>query len=362
MATLRTIRRQNPALARSVDEKRFIRAYRAAVKEASDGNIAESFDRLEDLGCIRELPDEPRRAAIGGEYLIALQRGERPLVVAQTWSEVHAANDAIRSALKESGKMGNGILISTYQPMDRSEAQKRDARFYEAGQALYFLKRYGRHAKGEVCDVVGANEHGVIVVKDGRRAPVSYRYADRFAVVKRVDMEIAPGDRLQLKATSRSVEGDRVHNGELVTVARVESTGALVVNDERGATKTLAPSQRLFVRGYAVTSYASQGKTANTVIVADSGNRAATSRQQWYVSISRGRKNVVVLTPDRTALRENIQRSSERELALEEKREHELAEREAKARRMRQQQFRRYAMQHEFTVRQAQHQQVSHRP
>lgn len=55
-----------------------------------------------------------------------------------------------------------------------------------------------------------------------------------------------------------------------------------MVNDERGATKTLAPSQRLLVRGYAVTSYGSQGKTTDTVIVADAGNRAATNQQQWY--------------------------------------------------------------------------------
>jgi hypothetical protein len=71
------------------------------------------------------------------------------------------------------------------------------------------------------------------------------------------------------------------------------------------------------VRGYAVTSYASQGKTVDTVILADSGNRTATNAQQWYVSISRGRKRVVVLTPNKTKLRENIQRIGDRELALD---------------------------------------------
>lgn len=356
VAELRTIRRQSPELARSAEEKRFIRDYRTAVKEAAAGDIARSYDRLEKLGCVRELPAEPRRAAIAGEYLTALQRGERPLVVAQTWSEVHAANDAIRSTLLLAGKVGDGTTLATFQPVDRSEAQKRDARFYEAGQAVFFLKRYGRHAKGDVGEVTGANERGVVVLKGGRRSTVSYRYADRFAVVKRAEMEIAPGDRLQLKANGRSVEGARLHNGELVTVARVESTGALVVTDERGATKTLGPSQRLLVRGYAVTSYASQGKTADIVIVADAGNRAATSRQQWYVSISRGRKKVVVLTPDRTALRENIQRSSERELALEEKRERVRAEQESIARRARQRQFRELAIRHEWMRRQQQHQ------
>jgi conjugative relaxase-like TrwC/TraI family protein len=317
VAVLRTIRRQNPELARSAEEKRFIRSYRAAVKDAASGKIAESFDRLEKLGCVRELPDEPRRAALAGEYLTAIARGEKPLVVAQTWSEVHAANDAIRSALQSAGTLGEGAKLTTYQPLDRSEAQKRDSRFYEPGQSAYFIKRYGRFGKGELCEIVGADERGVVIVKDGRRSTMSYRYADRIAVTKATELEIAPGDRLQLKANGHSVEGARLHNGELVTVAGVEPAGILVVTDERGATKSLSPSQRVLVRGYAVTSYASQGKTVDTVIVADAGNRTATNAQQWYVGISRGRKRVVVFTPDKTELRENIQRSGDRDLALD---------------------------------------------
>jgi conjugative relaxase-like TrwC/TraI family protein len=316
-AVLRTIRRQNVDLARSVEERRFIRGYRAAVKQAADGKIAESYDRLERLGCIRELPDEPRREAIAGEYLAATERGESPLVVAQTWAEVDAANEAIRSALNVAGKLEAGETLRAYRPVDWSEAEKREARLYEGGHSVFFFKGYGRYAKGELYEVASADERGVTLVKDGRRSTISHRYANRFAVVKAAEMKIAPGDRLQLKANGRSVEGMRLHNGELVTVVRIDPVGALVVNDDRGLSKTLAPSQRLFVHGYAVTSYASQGKTVDSVILADSGNRMATNAQQWYVSISRGRKRVIVLTPDRAELRVNIQRSGDRELTLD---------------------------------------------
>lgn len=317
VATLRTIRRQDPQLARTIDERRFIRQYRAAVKEAADGKIVESFDRLEKMGCVRELPDEPRREAIAGEYLTASARGERSLVVAQTWNEVHAANDAIRAALRSGGQLADGATLTAFQPVDRDEAQRGDSRFYEQGHWAVFLKGYGRFTKGDLYEIAGADEHGVILVKDGRRSTMSYRYAGRFTVAKAVEMELSPGDRLQLKANGRSMEGAKLRNGELVTVERVEPSGTLVVADERGETKTLASSQRLFVRGYAVTSYSSQGKTVDTVIVADAGIRAATSAQQWYVGISRGRKRVVVLTPDKESLRLNIQRSGERELAVD---------------------------------------------
>ena len=52
-AELETIRRQNPNLGRDSTEKQRIRQYRRAVKEAASGNLAESFDRLNNLGAVQ---------------------------------------------------------------------------------------------------------------------------------------------------------------------------------------------------------------------------------------------------------------------------------------------------------------------
>jgi conjugative relaxase-like TrwC/TraI family protein len=316
-AEIRQIRRQDPGLGRSAAEQRFIRSYRSAVKAAAAGRVAESFDRLDQLGCVRELPQEKRRDVLAAEYLAAIARKETALVVAQTWNEVRAVNEAVREQLRVTGNLGAGKTLTAYQAVDATEAQKRDAGFYRPGQFAYFVQRYGRYAKGDLCEIADANERGVVLVKDGRRCSLGYRYTNRLAVAAASQMEIAPGDRLQLKFNGRSLEGRSLANGELVTVRRLRKDGALIVEDGGGARKTLAPSQRLFNRGYAVTSYASQGKTVDTVMFADAANRIATNRNQWYVAISRGRKRVVVFTPDKAELRENIEHAGERELALE---------------------------------------------
>jgi ATP-dependent exoDNAse (exonuclease V) alpha subunit len=154
-------------------------------------------------------------------------------------------------------------------------------------------------------------------VKNGRRSTLSYRYTDRLVVASPSSMEIAPGDRLQLKFNGRSREGVPLNNGELVTVRHVRKDGSIVVDADDGTRKTLDSTQRLLVRGYAVTSYGSQGKTVDTVLFADAANRAATSANQWYVAISRARKNVVVFTSDKEELRANVQRAGDRELALD---------------------------------------------
>jgi hypothetical protein len=45
--------------------------------------------------------------------------------------------------------------------------------------------------------------------------------------------------------------------------------------------------------------------------------QAATNDQQWYVTISRGRKSVQIFTADKIQLRQNVIRSGGRELALD---------------------------------------------
>jgi conjugative relaxase-like TrwC/TraI family protein len=315
-AEIRVIRRQDPKQAKTASEKRFIRGYRTAVKAAAAGEMSESFDRLDRLGCVREHAPDKRHAALAAEYCAATERGENTLAVAQTWTEVHRVNDAIRAELKAFGQLDGEKTVTAYQPLNWDEAQKRDARFYEAGHHAVFLKRYGRFAKGDVCEIAAATDSGLVLLKNGRRSTMSYRYADRITVASASALAVAPGDRLQLKLNGRSQEGHAFNNGDLVTVREIRESGALRVEDAAGVVKTLAPAQRVFTRGYAVTSYASQGKTVDTVLLSDSACRAAINQNEWYVAISRGRKKVMVFTEDKAELRANIRRSGERELAL----------------------------------------------
>ncbi|MEO6993733.1 MAG: MobF family relaxase [Lacunisphaera sp.] len=314
---IHSIRRQDPKLGETVEQRTFIRDYRNAVKSAAEGNIAKSFDALDKLGCIREVGDGNRRETLAAEYLAAIERKERTLVVAQTRDEVRNVNEVIREKMHTAGKLGPGTKLTTYQPVDLDEAQKRDGRFYEEGHCASFIRGYGRFSRGEICAIVGANKGGVVIEKNGIQTTMGYRYTDRFVVAAAKEIEISSGDRLQLKFNGKSIEGTRLNNGELVTVREVAPDGSLVVEAGAGARKTLAPAQRLLVRGYAVTSYGSQGKTVDTVIMADAAKRTATDAHQWYVTISRGRKQVLIYTPDKQALRANVLQTGDRELALD---------------------------------------------
>ncbi|MDQ6632088.1 MAG: hypothetical protein M3Y82_10090, partial [Verrucomicrobiota bacterium] len=138
-------------------------------------------------------------------------------------------------------------------------------------------------------------------------------YLERISVCESKEIALSVGDRIQLKANAKTKNGKQLANGELVTVKQIENDGRIELEDGR----VLENNYRQFVRGYAVTSYAAQGKTADFVIFSDSAIRAATNQKQWYVTISRGRKGIQIFTSDKQQLRENILRSGNRELAIE---------------------------------------------
>jgi hypothetical protein len=100
----------------------------------------------------------------------------------------------------------------------------------------------------------------------------------------------------------------------MVTVKTVADTGHITLADGR----ILPPDYRSFCHGYAVTSHASQAKTVDQVLLlASSRSFGAVNREQFYVSISRGRQRCRIFTDDSQLLRERIVRSASRKAALE---------------------------------------------
>jgi conjugative relaxase-like TrwC/TraI family protein len=316
VARLRNIRRQDPRLVVRA-EKEAVAAYRSAVRLASRGKAAEALDALDGLGWVREHRPEEGRRHLAQNYLQALNREERPLVVAQTWHEVESVNVAVRAALNEAGRLGPSTRLASYRTVDLTAAEKQDAASYGRPATVVFLKIYGRYRRGDICPVLNAGAKGITLLKNGRRATLAYRYADRLTVIKERPLELAPGDRLQLKMNGRSFDGKPFANGELATVREVQPDGKIVIESDRGQQKILSANQRVFNYGYATTSYGSQGKTVDTVLFSDSGSRLATHQKQFYVTISRGRRRVLVFTPDKAALRRAVAAEGHRTLAVE---------------------------------------------
>ena len=329
------------ARARRRNAKR-IAVYRKAVEAASAGDLVASLGHLEKLGAVKECGVGEQRERLTEAYVGLAAQGESAIVVSQTRAEVREINEAVRERLRERGVLtGAETSVIALEQIDLTAAQKADARHYPAESCIVFNREFRGCARGAKGSLVGVTPTGIAVEVNGRIERVSRKFIDRLTVCRPVPLSLCSGEKLQLKANAVAASGEKLANGEIVTVASITQNGSIRLEDGR----TLPASYRQFQRGYAVTSYGSQGKTVDHVLFADAGVCAATNAQQWYVTISRGRKSVQIFTSDREQLRQSIARSGDRELALD------LANVPARSRRMREQMLRSVRRGREFARR-----------
>jgi len=313
-AELTNIRRQNPKAAKTKAERQWLEQYKLAVKDAQQGKLGASFDRFDKHGVIVACTLADQQEKLTEHFLKLFKNQQSTVVVSQSWSEIHKVNEQVRLGLKARKLISEAeAAVTALERQDLTDAQKRDKRFYQPDSILVFNRPTAGFKSGSAGKLCGITDKHLLIEADHRIRPVPFKELDKITVCQPKELSLSSGDRLQLKANAQSQDGRRLANGELVTVKEIHQDGRIALNDGR----VLAKNYRQFVRGYAVTSYAAQGKTVDYVLFSDSAVKAATNEQQWYVTISRGRKGVKIFTADKIQLRQNIAHSGHRTLALD---------------------------------------------
>ena len=268
--------------------------YRKAVELAAQKRPLEAFAQLERMGVIVESSNNNLHDTAAKSYLKALEQNQSALLVAPTWNEIEAVTDKVRAALKMAGRLGGEEKeFQVFDSLSWTEAQKRDVRQYRPGMAIRFHRGRDGFHKDETVAVV-AVEHDSLKVKraDGWEGVFHLgRGFVSFDVGETRKLRIAAGDKLLLQANAAR---KRFINGELVEVHAIQGDSVLLTDG-----RVIPQNYRSFTHGYAVTSHAAQGKTADAVlVVASSGSLPAVHQQQFFVGISRGRERCQVFTDD----------------------------------------------------------------
>ncbi|MDB5328652.1 MAG: traI, partial [Phycisphaerales bacterium] len=258
--------------------------YRQAVADLSRGRVEAGLKTLDALKWVHEIADPAaRNDRIAAEYVQANEAGRTVLVVSPTHAEKQAVTTAIRDALRHEGRIGTdaaNVLKLTNRNL--TKAQRRDAVNYSPGDIVVFTQNAKGHPKASRLTV------GVDAI------PLDL--ADRFAVYRTAALPVATGDRLRITAAGPTADDHRVNNGQTFTVRDVATDGTLTLNNGWRIGRSFGHIDY----GYATTSHASQGKTVDSFIIAESSDIfAAAGREQLYVSVSRGRTRCSIYTDDK---------------------------------------------------------------
>jgi hypothetical protein len=280
--------------------------YRKAVELIRDQPRA-GFDRLCELGWVHEVPTGERYQRLAADYVEAtrpVKAGSKEvtaLIIAPTHAEGARVTAEVRTRLHSDGRLGEEREFERLVPLHLTEAERRDPTNYWPGDMLQFEQNAPGHRRGER-----------LVVRDGQEVPLAH--AGRFQVYRPEVLRVATGDRLRLTHNGTTRDGHRVNNGEGLTVRGFSATGDII--DQRGW--TVPREFGHLSHGYVTTSVSAQSRTVDRVLVAmGTQSLPAVSREQLYVTISRGRDWAKIYTDDRDELRRAVGRSDTRISATE---------------------------------------------
>ncbi|MEZ6063569.1 MAG: MobF family relaxase [Planctomycetaceae bacterium] len=278
--------------------------YRDAIASLAEGNILGGFDQLDDLGWVRELPDEDRDRQLARDYADVIEKKQSALVVSPTHFEADHLTQAIRTELKQRGTItGDEHDVAILQPRHLTEAQRRDPAWLEDGDVIVFHQ----NAKGL--------RKGTRLIVSGRVPEAITEQAARFSVYRRASLKLATGDRIRLTSGGSTKDGKhRLNNGATFTIRSIAASGDIELSNGWVIDKDFGH----LGHGFVTTSHASQGRTVDHVFLAESAESSgAASRQQFYVSASRGRRSARIYTDSIDDLRQMIQKDSTHTTASE---------------------------------------------
>jgi hypothetical protein len=266
--------------------------------------MLEGFGRLDDLGWVREIPDADRYRIMAADYVEAVSSGQSALVVSPTHVEGNRITAEIRRALRDSGEVsGDEREFHVLENARLTEAERGDSLNYLPGDVLQFHQNAKGFKRGQR-----------VVVKNTKQLPLNQ--ATRFQSFHASSLRLAKGDRLRITLNGMTADGQhRLDNGALYTVKGFNRAGDIVLKENGW---TVSKEFGHLAHGYVVTSHASQGKSVQRVFVGQSSTSfPASSREQFYVSVSRGSKQATIYTDSKSALCEAINQSDERLSATE---------------------------------------------
>ena len=303
--------------------------YRDAVAALSEGNFEKGIESLVKLDAFREIEERQARVrTAAADYVDTIRSGKSCLIVSPTHAEGREVAAEVRCLQREQGLLkGDDREFTRLRNLDWSEAARGDPKSYRVGLVAHFHQGAKGVIAGDQCRIAGTvkNDKGEEVVRGvtprGVEIDLPIGDADRFNVYEAEKIRLAVGDRIRITRNGKTVDKRiGVTNGAAHTITGFTKNGAMELDGFKPGDnpKVLPVNFGHIAYGSVRTSHASQGKDVDRIIICmGSASFDASSEEQFYVSVSRGKLSLVIYTDDKEALLEAIRRSAARLSGIE---------------------------------------------
>ena len=297
-------------------------ALKEVVEQLACGDVSGAIFNLDQQGRVREIAGrEERLSEIARAYA---REPQGTLVISPDNESRRALNALIHREMQGRGDVSQQEhklrVLDSRQEMTGADRQW--AGQYEEGDVVRYMRgskvmgiEPGEYAR---VDRVDARENRITIEREtGAQQTYDPRRLSGVTVYHEVQREFSQGDRVQFTSPSRELH---VANRELGTVEGVSNAGNLEIRMDSGCEVRFNIREHPHLDyGYAVTSYSSQGLTAERVLVHVDTDKSEllVNNRFAYVSVSRGQYDAQIYTNDRSELALSLSRDNSHRTATE---------------------------------------------
>ena len=242
------------------------KGYKQVVADIAGGKGIAGFDKLNDLGWVKQVEGN---TPLVDDYLAGLNAGKQMLVVAPTHLEGQEITAEIRQRLKQAGKLGTeDTTVEQLRPLNWTEAERGDLERYTGEEVLVFHRNSGTFKAGDR-----------VRVADWKKGD-HFKSPSHFSVYTQGGTALAAGDMIRITANGKTKDDHKLNNGAVYQVKGFDKDGDIVLANGW----TVGKDFGFLTHGYVATSHASQGKTVDRVLIAmGSESLPAINADQFYV-------------------------------------------------------------------------------
>lgn len=277
-----------------------------AVYFAANNEQSKSIKTLEKL--VFEIKDRTQRLDTLVTRYVELSADERKktLIVTGTNNDKDYVNYAIR---KELGIAGQGVASTQLKRYDMSKAEMKHARYFKENTLIELTHNpKNKELKmGELYKVVGKDRH-LLIVEDSVGKTITFSpNSERLSVYEEKLFEVSKGNQEMGTVTGDKLIVENIKNGKIY--AKDEKTGQTI---------PLMPTKKNHLDyDYCSTVHSSQGLTVDRVLINIDTKSKTTSKEVYYVAVSRARYEAIVLTDDIAKLPTAIAKGADKYSAFE---------------------------------------------
>ncbi|MDJ0510588.1 MAG: MobF family relaxase [Crocosphaera sp.] len=284
-----------------------------AVDLIAKGEIHSGFELLDKEHCIEEVGRDEKVQRIVEDYLaVSPEERGQTLVLAGTNRERLEITQGIRDGLRREGRLSDDKTVTQLKRKDLTKVMMKYAHNFEIGDVIVPLKNYKKRqlSKGKRYVVMGKDDDNVIL-QDHQGNTTTVDLSFEKAAYTQGDLAISVGDTLKWTKNNRYL-GRR--NGQQFKVTGIEGETATIEYEDGQLEQINLKDAQHFDYALVSTTYSSQGKTADKVLISAD---YTVGKESFYVAVSRVKHDLKLYTDNKAELLEFALTSRAKENPLE---------------------------------------------